>query len=100
MRMGLPSFRWAQDPRRRHQLNKQNAAPAAQHVPARQVRAVFDDRTITVYQAWRAFAGHGVRRMLIAYDRDDVARPGAWEGAGVADGRAEEGGFPVRHRDY
>lgn len=37
---------------RRHQLSTQNAAQAAQHVPARQVRAVFDARTITVYQAY------------------------------------------------
>jgi hypothetical protein len=32
--------------------------PAGQHVPARQVRAVFDDRTVTVYQAYSpAIAG-------------------------------------------
>jgi hypothetical protein len=30
----------------------QNAISAAQHVPARQVRAVFDARTVTVYQAY------------------------------------------------
>jgi len=30
----------------------QNDTPAAQRIPARQVRAVFDDRTITVYQAY------------------------------------------------
>jgi hypothetical protein len=29
-----------------------DTAPATQHVPARQVRAAFDDRTITVYQAY------------------------------------------------
>lgn len=39
----------------------QNAISTAQHVPARQVRAVFDARTVTVYQAYSpAIAGPAI----------------------------------------